>query len=128
MDKINTGISKDWASKGTNIGERLGFNSSSRGGDRPGVIVKAPETASKVTTEVKEEAKGMVGKAQQQLRAPLNTPRSQRRRRSSLMSKQEITTDFLANYSYEIRTEIGEPGGLAFAFDPALAPLKAQKD
>ena len=73
-------------------------------------------------------------KAQQQMGTPLNVSRSQRRRRSSLMSKQEITTDFLANYSYEMRTEIGEPEDLEFAFDPekqrldsALAPLEVPK-
>jgi len=135
MDKIsrtsNTGIGKDSASKGTNVGERLGFDSSGRGGDGPGVIGKASETASKATGE----AKGMFAKAQQQLGTPPPPPDAPRRpRRSSLMSRQELTTDFLANYCYEMRTEIGEPESLGFVFDkerqrpdPALAPFEAPK-
>lgn len=69
----------------------------------------------KATTE---EAKGMLAKAQQQLGTPPNVPRTHTRRRSSLMSRWELTTDFLANYCYEMRTEIGEPESLGIAFDP----------
>ena len=128
MNKVtrtsNTGIGKDFASKGTNVGERLGFDSSGRGGDGPRVIGKPPETVGK-------EAKGMLAKAQQQPGTPPNVPRSHKRRKSSLMSRQELTTDFLANYCYEMRTEIGEPESLGIAFDPERkrgpAPLDTPK-
>ncbi|RPB22788.1 hypothetical protein L211DRAFT_868988 [Terfezia boudieri ATCC MYA-4762] len=106
----NTGIGKDSASQTANVGERLGFGSSGRDDEGPGVIGKASETARKVTTE---GAKGMFAKAQQQLGTPPNVPRSHRR--SSLMSRKELTTDFLANYCYEMRTEIGEPESLGFS-------------
>lgn len=101
----DNGLGKDTSSKATNIPERLGF-------DRP--IQKAASAA----TEVKEEAKGMFTKAQQQLGTPPSIPGSNdRRRRSSLMSGRDFTNDFLSNYSYEIRSENGEPDGLERNFD-----------
>lgn len=111
MDKIkrtsNTGIGKDTSSKATSIPERFGFDSR---GDDPGVLDKAATTASTVASEVKNEAKDMMDKAQQKIGNPSSgSTTEQRRRRSSLMSKQEMSSDFLSNYSYEMRSEIGEP-------------------
>jgi len=101
----DTGIGKDTSSKATSIPQRLGF-------DRP--IDKAVGAV----TEVKEEGKGMFAKAQQQLGTPPSIPRSSdRRRRSSLMSGKDLTNDFLSNYSYEIKSENGEPDGLERNFD-----------
>ena len=97
-------MGKDTGSKASSVGERFGVDARRSSTDPTSLVGKAAEKGS----DLKEEAKMATSRI-----VSTNTTSMQRRQyRGNLMSPREMTTDFLENYSFEIKTENGEPEGL----------------
>lgn len=123
MDKIrrtsDSGIGKDTASKATSFPERFGFPSSGRGADYeghgttgPSLIGKTIDKAGSAVSNVGATMGATAGTARDRVEdfgsGTRNvTTTTTERRASNTMSGREMTTDFLGNYSQEMRDEIG---------------------
>ncbi|KAF8463079.1 hypothetical protein BDZ91DRAFT_732450 [Kalaharituber pfeilii] len=117
IDKItrtsDTGIGADSSSKATSLGERFGLSRSARGSDRGYDVFSGDPRgddssivgkATQVVDMAKDKVHAGVSAAQQEV---MGQGLEQRARRRG-MNRREMGYDFLDNYGFEIRSEIGE--------------------